>query len=139
MQRAEILDAAKKCVCGQRVQDYGKPEDNFRQIADLWNAYVGGEPQFGPLDVAIMLSLLKVARIRTGTGTDDCFVDLAGYAACAGEIADREREKKAREIITPELKKRLVEVAIRTVSAPSGKSPMDDLWIKEDKSDGDEN
>lgn len=29
MNRAEILAEAKKCVCGQREQDYGTPEDNF--------------------------------------------------------------------------------------------------------------
>lgn len=34
----------------------------------------------------MMMALLKVARIYTGTGTEDSFVDLAGYAACAGEI-----------------------------------------------------
>ena len=26
MKRAEILDAAKACVCGEREQDYGTPE-----------------------------------------------------------------------------------------------------------------
>lgn len=88
MNRAAILDAAKKCVCGQRVQDYGTPEDNFQLIADLWNAYMGGQ-LFKSKDVAILLGLLKVARIKTGTGTEDCFIDLAGYAACAGEIATK--------------------------------------------------
>ena len=32
-----------------------------------------------------MLALLKVARIATGSSPDS-FIDLAGYAACAGEI-----------------------------------------------------
>lgn len=41
-------------------------------------------------DVATMMGLLKVARIATGY-KDDNFVDLAGYAACAGEIAAAER------------------------------------------------
>jgi len=34
-----------------------------------------------------MMALLKIARIRTGTATEDSFVDLAGYAACGAEIA----------------------------------------------------
>lgn len=38
----------------------------------------------------IMMVLLKVARIKNGGGTGDSFVDIAGYAACGGEI----REKK---------------------------------------------
>ena len=32
--REAILAKARDCVCGQREQDYGSPEDNFRLIAD---------------------------------------------------------------------------------------------------------
>lgn len=85
MTRSEILQAAQRCVCGQRESDHGRPEENFSVIADLWSAYKGME--FSPLDVALMMALLKIARIRTGTATEDSFVDLAGYAACGGEIA----------------------------------------------------
>jgi len=41
--------------------------------------------------VAMMMALLKIARIRTGTATEDSFVDLAGYAACGAEIASKNR------------------------------------------------
>ena len=88
MTRPEILNTAKKCVCGQREQDYGSPENNFERIAALWNAYLGAKT-VDAVDVAMLLALLKVARIKTGRGTEDSFVDLAGYAACAGEIATR--------------------------------------------------
>lgn len=43
-------------------------------------------------DVAVMMALLKIARIGTGTATDDSWVDLAGYAACGGEIAAKGRK-----------------------------------------------
>ena len=33
MKRAEILEAARVCVCGEREQDYGSPENNFEMIA----------------------------------------------------------------------------------------------------------
>ena len=33
MKREEILDAAKRCVCGDREQDYGSPEKNFEKIS----------------------------------------------------------------------------------------------------------
>ena len=85
--RADILDRAKAIVTGEREKQYGKPEDNFAIIAELWGAYTGYK--FSPVDVAMMMALLKVARIKTGGGTVDSFVDLAGYAACAGEIAGR--------------------------------------------------
>lgn len=90
MTREKILEEAKKCVCGKREQDYGSPEDNFSQIAELWTAYCRHRIIFKPTDVAMMMALLKIARIRNGGGTGDSFVDLAGYAACGGEINSSE-------------------------------------------------
>jgi hypothetical protein len=90
MDREECLSRAKECVCGEREQDYGTPENNFRLIATLWSAYTG--QSYTPVDVAMMMSLLKIARIKSGTGTEDSFVDLAGYAACGAEIAGGQGE-----------------------------------------------
>ena len=86
MTRAEILQKAEAIVTGERQTNYGTPEDNFKRIAGLWNAYMGHDI-FDASDVAMMMALLKIARIKTGTSTEDSFVDLAGYAACGGEIA----------------------------------------------------
>lgn len=88
MTRSEILHQAEQCVCGQRQEDYGTPEDSFKRIAALWTAYLG--VKISPLDVAMLMALLKLARIRGNRATLDSFVDLAGYAACGGEIATRE-------------------------------------------------
>lgn len=82
--RAEILHEAEKCICGQREQDYGSPEQNFATIANLWSNYLNAEVT--ALDVSMMMVLLKVARIKNGGGSGDSFVDIAGYAACGGEI-----------------------------------------------------
>jgi hypothetical protein len=38
----------------------------------------------------MMLALLKIGRIATGHTKADNYIDLAGYAACAGEIAMKE-------------------------------------------------
>lgn len=84
MNRANTLEKAKEVVCGHRENEYGSPEDNFKTIADFWSVYKGVE--FTANDVAMMMALLKIARIRTGTATDDSYVDLAGYAACGSEI-----------------------------------------------------
>lgn len=86
MTRAEILHEAEKCVCGRREEDYGSPEDNFYKISKLWNAYLGDNVTDSH-DVAIMMALLKIARIATGTFKGDSYVDACGYLACAGEIA----------------------------------------------------
>jgi hypothetical protein len=89
--RESILERARVCVCGEREQDYGSPERNFETIADLWGAYLRGtglieEGELEPHDVAAMLALLKIARISSGNAKDDNWVDLAGYAACGGEL-----------------------------------------------------
>ena len=91
MTRSEILDAAKRCVCGDREQDYGSPENNFAAIAHRWNAHIrnrypGVWCVLDALDVAVMMADLKLARIETGTMKDDSFIDCAGYIACAAEI-----------------------------------------------------
>lgn len=90
MTRAEILKAAERCVCTDRNQQYGEPEDNFRIIAALWNVYLfgrGAKSQLNPADVGAMMALFKLGRIATGGDKADNFIDLAGYAACAGEIS----------------------------------------------------
>ena len=89
MKRAQMLKQAEACVCGKREQDYGSPEDNFQKIAELWTAYTG--QAYSAKDVAMMMALLKIARIKSGTGTEDSFIDLAGYAACACEIVTEKR------------------------------------------------
>lgn len=90
--RADILHAAEKCVCGQREQDYGTPEDNFETIAGLWETYLSracvdeaGGVYIDANDVAMMMALLKIARIAAGGGKADSWIDLAGYAACGAE------------------------------------------------------
>ena len=75
------------------------PENNFETIGLLWGVYLrAAHPELARVmavnhitakDVAAMMGLLKVARIATGNKADS-FVDLAGYAACAGEIATAE-------------------------------------------------
>lgn len=109
MKRAEVLDSAKKCVCGGREHDHGTPENNFTMIANLWSAYTG--QQFTAKDVAMMMALLKVARIKTGKA-EDSYVDLAGYAACACEIESESEKQKGPEYfkraISEDLRQELV-------------------------------
>lgn len=62
MERKEILEKAKACVTGSREQDYGAPEDNFKIIAEFWSTYTGCEIK--NRDVAAMLALMKIARIK---------------------------------------------------------------------------
>ena len=104
MNRTEILKKANECVTGYRQEDYGNPEDNFKLIATLWEPYIRSRCVFEadvciePQDVAILMSLLKIARIATGTQTEDSFVDACGYLACAGEIAGEDTNVPTKEM-----------------------------------------
>lgn len=91
MKREECLNKAKEFVCGKREEDYGNPENNFSVIADLWETYLTrrNTERFDcimPYDVAIMLSLLKIARLMHNPEHKDSWADLAGYSACGCEI-----------------------------------------------------
>jgi len=85
MTRKELLDAASECVLQDRASQYGGVEDNFRVIATFWSVYLGRK--IYPADVAAMMAMLKIARLRTNPGHADSWVDLAGYAACGAECA----------------------------------------------------
>ena len=84
--RGAILDEATQAVTGAREDTYGGPEQSFLTIAKFWSAYLDHfvEPQ----DVAAMLALLKLARLKHSEGQHrDSWTDLAGYAACGAEVA----------------------------------------------------
>jgi len=86
MNRRETLDRAADCVLQDRNSQYGSPENSFVQIAGLWSFYLGQELR--PHDVAILMALLKIARLKTNPSHADSWVDLAGYAACGAELAE---------------------------------------------------
>ena len=82
--RGRVLHKAAAVVNGERQNEYGNPEDNFAFIARLWSIYA--EREYTPHDVAIMMALFKIARIKSGTGTEDSYTDACGYVALAADI-----------------------------------------------------
>lgn len=98
---AEVLSKALELTGGDRAKTHGDKRQNHQNIADLWNAYLGGsrkvsdniqvgvlERPLTPQDVAVMMCLLKIARMKSGTFNLDNFIDLAGYAGVAAECSD---------------------------------------------------
>ena len=84
--RRAVLDEAAAVVTGTREATYGGPEQSFATIADLWSVYL--DRDLAPHDVAALLALLKLARLKHSQGQHrDSWVDLAGYAACGAECA----------------------------------------------------
>lgn len=84
--RQAILDEASAAITGAREDTYGGPETSFLTIAKFWSAYL--DHFVDPHDVAAMMALMKLARLKHSEGQHrDSWVDLAGYAACGAEVA----------------------------------------------------
>ena len=96
MNRQEILNEAMKITTStltkSRASVYGSPEDSFSRIAAYWSEYLGVD--ISAHDVGIMMIFLKIARIKSGKLHLDSYVDIAGYAACTGEIAANSQQVK---------------------------------------------
>jgi hypothetical protein len=87
MNRSEILDTAKAYVTVDRANTHGSAEANFGLIAAYWSAHL--DAYVRPEDVAIMMTLLKLARAKANPAHADNWVDGCGYLACGGEIAEQ--------------------------------------------------
>ena len=85
MNRAQILDTAIQCVTVDRTAAHGRPEATFGAIAAVWSARLG--ITLTGWQVCIMLADLKTCRAWGNPAHADNWVDLAGYAACGGELA----------------------------------------------------
>lgn len=98
--RAQALDAAKAAVVGDRNRDYGGPFENFTQTAALLNALGFGRDMgddaeefsrdITAADIAVIMTQVKVSRLHTTPAHRDTWTDIAGYAGCGAEVADRE-------------------------------------------------
>lgn len=105
MKAKEIAEKAAQLVSGDRRAQHGDFVENHQNIATMWNAWLAIR-RSGPLsalDAATMMELLKIARRAAGAHNDDDYVDAAGYAAGAGEIAAalNEQPRPAIGIVRP--------------------------------------
>jgi hypothetical protein len=83
-------------VCNDRNRDYGDPEDNFADIASLWNTYMGNRvDSFTAVDVANLMVLTKVARAKTSPDKLDHYIDIAGYAVCGHACVEKQQSEQA--------------------------------------------
>lgn len=94
--RQTILDEAARCVTSDRNTQYGEPEDSFKIIAKFWELYIqekcaseNTNISITSADVAAMMVLFKVSRVAGGQAKADNWIDIAGYAACGGEVQEK--------------------------------------------------
>lgn len=94
--KADILNEALSLINGDRQAQYGDPIDDFRTTAALWQVYIErtvaarGGLNLRPHDVAVMMDLLKIARISWSPEKRDHWADLAGYAGCGWDCVVRQ-------------------------------------------------
>ena len=86
----EFLSEAIRLSGTDRQKDYGDKVENHNNIAKLWSAYL--DIPVTAHDVAILMSLLKVARTKLGAVSKDTYIDMAAYSAIAGEIKFKEKK-----------------------------------------------
>jgi len=101
MKADEILTIAAQLVAGNRQATHGPKERNFSNIARAWNTYLKIvfpeiDITLTALDVGLMMALMKIVRAGQpwGRTNPDNYIDLAGYAGCAGEIALAEKDEE---------------------------------------------
>lgn len=85
--RAVLLDIAKQLITQDRQDIHGRPEDTFHLISEYWTVYLAHP--ISPADVAVMMTLLKLARLQKNPNHEDSVVDGIGYLALAGELIKR--------------------------------------------------
>jgi len=93
MTKEEILAEAARIISRDRNLSHGDAYKNHAEIAEYWNIFLDDKlkpmANITPSDVALMMILLKISRNNKGKEFNiDNFVDMAGYAAIAGEIDD---------------------------------------------------
>jgi Domain of unknown function (DUF6378) len=89
MKAPDIIRKAADLVAGDRNEQHGDIAEVHRNIAALWSAYLwaAGQGTLTPKQVAVMLVLLKIARTKGDRHNEDNYVDMAGYAGIAGQLA----------------------------------------------------
>ena len=97
---AEFCTEAARLAAHDRNRQHGDLRDNHENIAAMWNGYLHDYLKPGVLltglDVANLMEALKIARRKAGQHNSEDFTDGAGYAAVAGEIAERLEAEKAK-------------------------------------------
>ena len=90
------LARADEIINGERQDSYGSPEDSFALIAEHWTTYLRGSVNangghygegvpcgitLDAADVAVMMTLFKIARMSGQKWHPDNAVDACGYLA----------------------------------------------------------
>lgn len=81
---AEFFHEVRETI-KSRGKSYDTPENNFAKIARAWSDYLGFNVEV--YDVAVMMALLKLARLTNGYHRDS-LLDACAYLGIADGLSD---------------------------------------------------
>lgn len=96
--REQILLSALELIIKSRNETYGDPELNLDNTWSIFHAVSRGHrfsQRPSAEKAALFLIAVKLSRIVCGSYNADNYEDLVGYAAIAGEAAEREALRQA--------------------------------------------
>ena len=94
--RTDILQESITLINGDRNDSYGDPTHDFQTTATFWQTYLErtikarGVFDIKPHDIAIMMDLLKIARISWTPEKRDHWADLGGYTGLGWDCVQRQ-------------------------------------------------
>jgi len=106
---SHTLVRADEIINGERQDTYGSPEDSFALIAEHWTTYLRGNVnangghygedcpcgiELDASDVAIMMTLFKIARMSGQKWHPDNAVDACGYLAILNDRLKKDTDCK---------------------------------------------
>lgn len=91
MNREEILKVAEELVNGARAKSYGSPQENFSRLAGMISAYLDAD--VNDYDIPVILTMLKMSRIRVSPDDTDNWIDGCGYMSLGGEITTEVKQE----------------------------------------------
>tara|TARA_R100000951_G_scaffold116383_2_gene127946 strand:+ start:3623 stop:3931 length:309 start_codon:yes stop_codon:yes gene_type:complete len=86
MKREDVLRNAEELTSAVRDEIYGDPTTNHERIAEMWSSILNVDVRAE--EVVLCMIAVKMSRLCRTPHHEDSWVDIAGYAALGGEIAD---------------------------------------------------
>jgi hypothetical protein len=92
----DILEEALRITGGDRQNQYGPADQDFRRTAEMWSGLfrdmLKDGVSFEPYHIAQAMILLKMSR-QLHQRKRDNWVDTAGYARC-GQVCDQAEQER---------------------------------------------
>lgn len=100
--REQSIETALGLIMGDRAAEYDTKDSadgNFTRIGQLWGVILG--VPITPVQVALCLVQLKIARLVVNPTHKDSWVDIIGYGALGSEMAAMVNDEALAKVYSP--------------------------------------